>query len=445
MDAYANHLAHVNEVHDVIAIDDICNAQGQILVKKGSAINAAMAERVARFKLQKPLEHSVVIENELTSETLYQCFDAFLTADPQIALLHQMFNDTEELKSYCGLFCRFPLLRQKLTVLSLLMPSIFEQTIFCAWLGGLLNRALGERVGSTEDLFMAAMCHDLGMVHISADLIDKPGALTLEEWRQIQAHPVIGYNIIKDTEGLSPCVARAVLEHHENLDGTGYPRGSLGSKLGHEGQLLNLLDSINAIYCKHFKPYKRPLNGIVPIIQMSQHSRYGAAAKQLILFLRELPNAKHHGIPEKLALDVIETVKARNAYIVRCIDICSDIANEVGFRHDDPKLASVQNAIIHITISVAQSGIINSAYMRFLDQVAREKLVHTYAEVEEAFLMMQEVIYHIDKLTRQIQVYLDKQNGTEMAGYLASGLQQLENETLPPIAQHLSDVWVFKR
>lgn len=445
MDAYANHLAHVNEVHNVLATDDIRNAQGQILVKKGATINATMAERIARFKLQKPLEHSVVIDNELTTKTLYQCFEAFLTADPEIQLLYKKFNDVKKLESYCALFCGFPVLRQKLTVLSLLMPTVFEQAMFCAWFSGLLNQGLSGRIGQSEDLFMAAMCHDLGMVHINADLIDKPGTLTLDEWKQIQAHPVIGYNIIKDTEGLKPSIARAILEHHENLDGTGYPRGSLGSSLGHEGQLLNLLDSINAIYCKHFKPYQRPLSGIIPIIQMSQHSRYGAAAKQLILLLRELPDNNHHGIPEELALDVIETVKARNAYIVRCIDICSDIANEVGFRHDDPKLASIQNAIIHITISVAQSGIINSAYIRFLDQVAKENLVHAYAEIEEAFLMMQELIYHVDKLKLQLQLYLDKQSGGDMAKHLASGLQELENETLPPIAQHLSDVWVFKR
>lgn len=445
MDAYAYHLARVNDVQGVTAADDICNAQGQILVKKGSAIDASMAERVARFKLQKPLEDSIAIDNELTPESLFQCFDLFLNSDPHVALLYQRFNRPDILQQYCELFCGYTLLRQKLTVLSLIMPEIFEQAMLCAWFGAILSEALGDRIGSGENIFIASMSHDVGMVHISADVLNKQGALTLEEWKQIQSHPVIGYNIVKDIKGIGASVARAVLEHHENLDGTGYPRGILGSKLGHEGQLLNLLDSVNAIYCKHFKPFNRSLRGLIPIIQMNQQSRYGVAAKQLILFLRELPPQKNHGIPEELAPDVIAAVKARNSHILRCIDICADIANEAGFRHDDPKLASIQNAIIHITMSIAQSGIVNGAYMRWLDQVASEKLAHAYAEVEEAYLMMQEILYHLEKLKRQVHLYLEKQDDPDLARYLAHGLAQLEQEKLPAIAPHLIKVWIFKR
>lgn len=445
MDAYADHLAKVNEVHDVIATDDICNAQGQILVKKGSSIDATTAARIARFKLQKPLEHSVVIENELNEDMLVQCFDVFLNSDQCTEYLYQKFNQPDLLRNYCKLFTSYPLLRQKVTVLSLIMPAIFEQAMFCAWFGVTLSQALGERMGSPENIFIAAMCHDVGMVHINTELLNKQGALTLEEWRQIQAHPVIGYNIVKDTKGIGASVARAVLEHHENLDGTGYPRGSIGSKLGHEGQLLNLLDSMNAIYNKNFKPFKRSLGGLIPVIQMNQQSRFGVAAKQLILLLRELPEQSTHGIPPELAGDVIAAVKARNAYIIRGIEICGDIANEVGFRHDDPKLASIQNAIIHITISIAQSGIVNDAYMRWLDQVVSEKLDHALAEVEEAYLMMQEIIYHIDRLKRQIQLYLEKQSASAIAKCLAVSVEQLEQEKVPEISSHLSKVWLFKR
>lgn len=444
MDAYAAHLAKVNEVQDVVASDDIRNAQGQILIKKGARIDPHMADKITRFKLLKPLEHSVVIENELNTETLLQCFTLFLNSNSCTAALAQHFTNPVDLKNLCAHFCQFPLLRQKLTVISLLMPNVFEQAMFCAWFGAALGRQLPGNLINERDFFIAALSHDIGMVHINGEILNKTGALTLEEWKQIQSHPVIGFNIVKETAGISPTVAKAILEHHENLDGTGYPRGKLGSQLGHEGQLLNLLDSVNAIFNKHFKPHGKSLRELVPIIQMNQHSRFGMAAKQMIMMLRELPDTRQHTIPDDLVADVIETVKARNGYISRCMETCGDIANAVGFRHDDPKLASLQNAIIHISMSIAQSGIVNPSYMRWLDQVKIEHLAHTYKEIEEAYLMMQEIIYHIDKLKRQLRLYLEKTPANTLTGTLSQYLAQLDQQELAKIAPNLLKVWMFK-
>lgn len=443
MDAYASHLAKVNEVQDVVATDDICNAQGQILVKKGSRIDPQMVDKITRFKLLKPLEHSVVIENELDSAALIECFSVFLKSNPSTALLAERFTDPAELKSLCEHFCQFSLLRQKLTVLSLLMPNVFEQAMFCAWLGTILTKQLPSKMIDSRDFFLAALCHDIGMVHIDGAILDKPGTLTLEEWKQIQSHPIIGFNIVKETANISSTVGKAILEHHENLDGTGYPRGRLGSMLGHEGQLLNLLDSVNAIFTKHFKPHNRSMRQLIPVVQMNQHSRFGLATKYLIMLLRELPDEGYHSIPPDLADDVIAAVKERNAYIAKCVEISADIANAIGFRHDDPKLASLQNAVIHITMSIAQSGIINNAYIRWLDQIQSHKLAHAYREVEEAYLMMQEIIYHIDKLKRQLQLYLEKNIPNNLTETLSNGLTQLDETTLPQVNKNLAKIWMF--
>ncbi|MCR6653527.1 MAG: HD domain-containing protein [Cellvibrionaceae bacterium] len=442
MDAYANNLASVNEVQDVVATDDIFNAQGQILVKKGSRINPQMVDKITRFKLLKPLESSVVIENELTAGILLECFSVYLNNNPCTASINERFADQAELKSFCHHFCQFALLRQKLTVLSLVMPAIFEQAIFCAWLGTILTRQLPNLI-DRRDFFLAALCHDIGMVHIDGQVLNKEGSLTLEEWKQIQSHPIIGYNIVKEIAGINGSVAKAILEHHENLDGTGYPRGRMGSSLGNEGQLLNLLDSVNAIFNKHFKPFNRSMRELLPIMQMNQHSRFGMVARHLIMLLKELPQGTQHSIPSELADEVITAVKERNAYIAKCVDVSAEIASAIGLRHDDPTLASLQNAIIHITMSITQSGIINGAYIRWLDQVQSEKLNHAYKEVEEAYLMMQEIIYHIDKLKRQLQLCLEKAVPDNLTTALATGLTRLDRIALPSINPQLEKLWLF--
>ena len=443
MDAYTQHLAAVNEVHNVVAAEDIRNSQGQVLVRKGAAIDGNMAEKVAKFKLLRPIEHSVIIENELEPSTLIECFDSFFQSDPSLANVYQAQNNPADLQKYCDYFCKYPLLRQKITVISLLMPSVFEQAMFCAWFGTIICKDLPETAGKERDVFVAALCHDIGMVHISADVLNKQEELTADEWKQIQAHPVISFNILKETPGVSKLAIQAVLEHHENLDGTGYPRGKVGSQLCHEGQLLNLLDSVNAIYNKHFKPHNRPINEIIPIIQMNRHSRYGSAGKRLIMLLRSLPALPGHSIPDDLAPEAIAAVKAHNAYIERCINITADIAADIGFRHNDASLASIQNAIIHLTVSISQSGIANEAYMRWLDQVAKERLSHAYKEVEEAFLMMQEIIYHIDRLKRQINLFLHRKGATPMGQKLAKHLEHYNNESPPQIDALLKPIWMF--
>ncbi|MDZ7925444.1 MAG: HD domain-containing phosphohydrolase [Marinagarivorans sp.] len=445
MDAYAGHLAKVNDSNDVIATDNICNAQGQILVKKGSAIDAATAARIARFKLQKPLEDSIVIENELTAETLFQHIEKFLTSDDCTAFLYQKFNQPERLRKACKLFAEQPLLRQKLTVLSLIMPNIFEQALFCAWFGFTLSRSLNSFMDSPENVFISAMCHDIGMVHIDVNILNKKSTLTAEEWKQIQAHPVISYNIVKSIKGISALITQAVLEHHENLDGTGYPRGITGAKLGHEGQLLNLLDSINAIYTKNFKPFNRTLADLIPIIQINQQSWHSDIAKQIILLLRESPKQKKHSIPPELTREVITVIKHRNNYILRCIEICSEIANEISSRDTDNNLANIQKTIAHITVSVTQSGIINSAYMQWLDQIVTEKINHALLEIEEAYVMMLELTYHLDRLKRQIKLFIELQHNHDFTQSLKLYIEQLEQVKIPQIADNLANVWIFKQ
>lgn len=444
MDGYAQHLATVNEVQNVVASEDIFNAQGQVIVKQGTKINRGTAEQVAKFKLLKPLEESIAIEDELDAEMLVACFDYFLSHDPYLNATYADHKYLPRLIDCCEFLCSFPLLRQKVTVVSAVMPNVFEQAMFCAWFSLLLKDRLPDEIGGEKYMFVAAMCHDIGMVHINEEILKKSERLSDEEWRQIQAHPVIGYNIVKSVMGLKNCAARAILEHHENLDGTGYPRDLGGSQLCTEGQILNLLDSVNAIYVKRFKPAGRSLADISPIIQMNRHSRFGSVGNQFIMLLKRIPASKSHSIPAGLAKDVIQAVKAVDGYICRCMDLTNEIADAIGFNKiEDNKLATVQNAIIHVNMSVSQSGIVNEAYMRWLDCVADEELEHAYKEVEEAYLMMQEILYHLDKLCLLMRFYVIKTPNTKVSKLLSNGVSLLERIPKPPIDKKLTGIWMF--
>jgi HD-GYP domain-containing protein (c-di-GMP phosphodiesterase class II) len=102
------------------------------------------------------------------------------------------------------------------------------------------------------------MIHDIGKIAVPAEILSKPTRLTEIEFGLIKLHPQSGYDILKDIDFPSP-IARMVLEHHERLDGSGYPNGLTGKDLLVESRILAVADVVESM-ASH-RPY-RPARGI---------------------------------------------------------------------------------------------------------------------------------------------------------------------------------------
>lgn len=109
-----------------------------------------------------------------------------------------------------------------------------------------------------EGIAMAGSIHDIGKLSIPADILSKPTKLNEIEYQLIKVHPEAGYNILKDLEFPWP-VAQIVLQHHERLNGSGYPNGLKGDDILIETRILSVADVAEAI-ASH-RPY-RPALGI---------------------------------------------------------------------------------------------------------------------------------------------------------------------------------------
>ncbi|MBN2539864.1 MAG: PAS domain S-box protein [Deltaproteobacteria bacterium] len=107
-----------------------------------------------------------------------------------------------------------------------------------------------------EGLLTAATIHDLGKISIPAEILSKPARLTNIEFALIKDHPQAGFNILKNIDFPWP-VARIVLEHHERVDGTGYPNGLKGDEILLESRILAVADVVEAM-CSH-RPYRPSL------------------------------------------------------------------------------------------------------------------------------------------------------------------------------------------
>jgi putative nucleotidyltransferase with HDIG domain len=122
--------------------------------------------------------------------------------------------------------------------------------------------AIANEMGLSEEqiegLRMAGLIHDLGKVGVPAEILSKPGQLSELEWGMIKAHPQVGYDILKTTDFPWP-VAQIVLQHHERMDGSGYPQGLSVEDIMLEVGVLAVADVVEAM-ASH-RPY-RPAHGI---------------------------------------------------------------------------------------------------------------------------------------------------------------------------------------
>jgi HD-GYP domain-containing protein (c-di-GMP phosphodiesterase class II) len=122
---------------------------------------------------------------------------------------------------------------------------------------GLACAIAGELGGFDDDrikgLKMAATIHDIGKLYVPSEILTKPGQLTELEFGLIKTHPQAGYDILQDIEFPWP-VARIVQQHHERLDGSGYPLGLKGDNILLEARILGVADVIEAI--SSHRPYR---------------------------------------------------------------------------------------------------------------------------------------------------------------------------------------------
>ncbi len=109
-----------------------------------------------------------------------------------------------------------------------------------------------------EGLRLAGIIHDIGKIAVPTEIMTKHGRLTSTEFKLIKDHPRVGYEMVKDISFPWP-VAHIILQHHERLDGSGYPEGLVGDAILPEARILAVADVVEAI-CS-LRPY-RPALGL---------------------------------------------------------------------------------------------------------------------------------------------------------------------------------------
>jgi putative nucleotidyltransferase with HDIG domain len=143
------------------------------------------------------------------------------------------------------------------------------------------SRDIAERMGLSEEVrefaYLCGLVHDIGKIGLPPGLLEKPGALTLEERRQMQEHSAIGERILAHVDEYSE-IATVVRHHHERIDGQGYPDGLVGLEIPLVSRIIAVADAYNAMTSD--RPYRDAMPSRVARLRLAQavDSQFDTAA-----------------------------------------------------------------------------------------------------------------------------------------------------------------------
>lgn len=131
----------------------------------------------------------------------------------------------------------------------------FKHSVDVATMAMVVAKKYGLSESEVYDIGVAGLLHDIGKSKIPNEVLNKPGKLTDEEFEQMKQHPILGYNIIKNNKDLNNTIKLAVLQHHEKINGKGYPIGVDSEKITPFAKILAVVDIYDALVTE--RPYKK--------------------------------------------------------------------------------------------------------------------------------------------------------------------------------------------
>lgn len=147
----------------------------------------------------------------------------------------------------------------------------FKHSVDVATMAMIVSRQYGLSDKEVYEIGVSGLLHDIGKSKIPNELLNKAGKLTDEEFEFMKQHSLLGYGILKDKDDLSDAIKLGVLQHHEKINGKGYPMGVMADKIHLYAKIISVADIYDALVTE--RPYKKaftPRNAVEMIMSMTE-------------------------------------------------------------------------------------------------------------------------------------------------------------------------------
>lgn len=236
-------ILEASETRRIISATDIYDISGIKLWASNQPVSAALQRKLLDRELREPLETSLVAQDGVSPATLADAVRALLAKMPPLAIL--VGESREYLLGLVSQLTLHPVAQLLLTAAQTARPERFEHAVAAMVLNGTL---MASDAGDDKAVRMAMLCgllHDLGEMYIGPDHgeAEADRDLDFESYQQLVVHPHVGYLLVSQLTNYPPEVARAIAEHHEKLDGSGYPNALQADDLSRWGRMLAVTEA----------------------------------------------------------------------------------------------------------------------------------------------------------------------------------------------------------
>lgn len=247
---YVRAVTELSETSEIVTHRDVFAENGIKVVAAGIQLNLKLYDQLVKHKLTPPLDLCLSIKDSVDHAQLIDDWEALVETSPHAALLKKLCGTGDSHRQTMLNIPLPPPLSFKLTVAKRQRPRIYHRSLLVTKLSIFLARAEDFSVEQEQEVATAALFHEVGMLHIDPEILEPTHEMTPEERQHLYTHPLTAYLLLQKIPEISPAAANAVLEHHEHMDGSGYPRHLHGKSISRYGQILG----ISQVIARAFDP-----------------------------------------------------------------------------------------------------------------------------------------------------------------------------------------------
>ncbi len=442
MRQYLNHLyTLVNGRVELIATSDILDADGNPTVRKQGLISPEIYPKIKSLNSQLTIEEHITFAHPIDSNELLHLLQKTIKRDYSLCQIHEKIGDETQLKKCCDYIYNFPYAKEILTAFSIETPDLFDQSLVSSYLACLLGQHQKLKEDDLNQLFLAAIFHDVGLLFIQRKIRNNTSRkFTGDEWRKLQLHPIIAEKMLREIKTFPSSSRKAILEHHENVDGSGYPFGKKLEKISPMALMIGLIDDAVAIYRKKFRPFGRSMYDVYPIIQMNTHNYPQDIISSMLFIIKQVPISISKNIEKSVVKDLIEYTYEQQLFINKIMDIIKQIHRNINDDYGIKALRNLINEHKQLGAIIDTSGLNESNYIEWLQRLDTDKIPELYNEVEHTRLMLEEVIYRLNNFYNRTTAFVSKTSSDLADGYKVL-LQIYSSTTQPTLPYSIVNFW----
>jgi HD-GYP domain-containing protein (c-di-GMP phosphodiesterase class II) len=373
---------------DFYLTEDVYDIEGNKLLGKGYKITPVIKEKLINRVLKKSLETSITSSSSITADDIHNETQALI----KNTLFLQHFNPELKLHLSALKYLELaPLASLLLTIQKHNCKEAFEHSLFMMLIARLIAKKLKYDTSQIYDLTIACLLHDIGELYC---VLPDTKNISLENWRSIMTHPIIGSSVVSQHMHYSASVSQAILEHHERNDGSGYPNHLLAENSSEIGKVLIVAEAFSGMVRRKYE-----INNLITTLKLVNHDFPSSQHSALIDLLYSVKS----GGGLKAEHPILDHLLAQLLNIEEIIKLLQSLTSS------NPKLEELSEYLIlrlsRICQTIYASGFTNTIDLSMLEQIRLDDDMNN-----ELFITINELEWKVKDVFRDISLWVIKQD-----------------------------------